>query len=137
MMTGVAATILALVFLAVVGLSQRMELRADKHMLDAALTQLSDNINAKGKVSDIKEIYSAYPNVSFAVYDKDGNKLQEVGRLPLQPRTEFGLVSQNRAYFASSGLKAKDYLIVGAVDWKLTQSRLHRFSLILLFLWFF
>jgi signal transduction histidine kinase len=136
-MTGLAATIIALVFLAVVGLSERMELRADRHMLESALTQLSDNINEQGDITDIKEIYSAYPNVSFAVYDKEGIKKQEVGRLPLQPRTDFGLVSSGHAYFASSGLKAKDYLVVGAVDWKLTQSRLHRFSLILLFLWFF
>jgi len=136
-MTGVAAAILALLFLGVVGLSQRLELRADRHMLDSALTQLSDNINAKGKVRDIKEIYSAFPNVSFAVYDKDGTRIQEVGRLPLQPSKEFGLVTQGTAYFAAEGLKAKDYLIVGGVDWKLTQARLHRFSLILTFLWFF
>jgi signal transduction histidine kinase len=136
-MTGVAAAILAIVFLGVVGLSERMELRADHHMLESALTQLSDHINAKGRVADINEVYQAFPNVSFAVYDKNGAEVEQVGRLPLKPCKTFDLVTRGKAYFASMGLEAKDYMIVGGVDWKLTEQRLHRFSLILLFLWFF
>ncbi len=41
-------------------------------MLESALTQLSDHINNKGRVADINEVYQAFPNVSFAVYDKTG-----------------------------------------------------------------
>jgi signal transduction histidine kinase len=136
-MTGFAACILAAVLYGVVGLSKNLELRADKHMLDSALSQLSDNISSTGKVSDIKEVYQAFPNVSFAVYDKANTKITEVGRLPLQPTKPFDLVTTENAHFATEGLSAKNYLIVGGLDWNLTEARLHRFSLILLFLWFF
>ncbi len=63
--------------------------------------------------------------------------MEEIGRLPLEPYKAFDLVTSNNAYFAAMGLDAKDYTIVGGVDWKLTEQRLHRFSLILLFLWCF
>ncbi|HEY3781431.1 MAG TPA: ATP-binding protein [Fimbriimonadaceae bacterium] len=135
--TGIAAAILALVFLGIIGLSQRLELRADHHLLDSALKQVSDEITAKEQLAEVKEAYTAFPNISFVIYSKNGTEQTKIGRLPLDNNSTFDLRQDGASSFASEGIETKDYKIEAGIDWTLTKARLHRFTLILAFLWFF
>ena len=134
--TGVAAAILALVFMGMVGLSERWELRSDRHMLDSAISEVRGSIHT-GKALDTQQFFAEYPSVSFTIFDAAGKATDRVGRLPVSPLTEFKLYSNPGNLFAAEGMNVEGKLIVAGMDWKLTEARLHRFSLILLFLWFF
>lgn len=135
-LTGVVAALLALVLWGVVRLSESLEIRADRHLLTSALSDLSHHVEERD-VSGIKANYAAFPNVTFAVYDLKGNLQSQAGRLPLKSQLEFGLSRVSSYEFVSQGVKTQHYVIVAGTDWRQTAARINRFSLLLAALWVF